>query len=47
MSVRMLVVFEFDVQVIVMTNQAVRADEEVDDNPLLATARCRHGSKPH
>ncbi|WP_321817797.1 MULTISPECIES: hypothetical protein [unclassified Paraburkholderia] len=39
--------FEFDVRVIVTTNQFDDAEEEGGDNPLLATALRRHGSKLH
>lgn len=39
--------FEFNVRVIVTTNQSDGAGEEADDNPLLATALRRHGSKLH
>ncbi len=39
--------FEIDVRVIVTTNQSEGAGEEADDNPLLATALRRHGSKLH
>ncbi|WP_321844994.1 hypothetical protein [Paraburkholderia bannensis] len=39
--------YEFNVRVIVTTNQPDGAENEEDDNPLLATALRRHGSKLH
>jgi hypothetical protein len=39
--------FEFDVRVIVTTEHPESAEEAADDNPLLATARRRHGSRLH
>jgi hypothetical protein len=39
--------FEFNVRVIVTTEHPESAEEEADDNPLLATARRRHGSRLH
>ncbi|WP_321889300.1 hypothetical protein [Paraburkholderia bannensis] len=38
---------ELDVRVIVTTRQFDEAGDEVDNNPLLATALRRHGSKLH
>ncbi len=39
--------FGFNVRVIVTTNQPDGANNEENDNPLLATALRRHGSKLH
>ncbi|WP_322047325.1 hypothetical protein [Paraburkholderia sp. J67] len=39
--------FEVDVRVIVTTSPSDDVGEEADDNPLLATALRRHGSKLH
>jgi hypothetical protein len=39
--------FEFNVRVIVTTEHPESVGEEADDNPLLATALRRHGSRLH
>ncbi|MEI7297393.1 hypothetical protein [Paraburkholderia tropica] len=44
---QLMAAFELDVRVIVATNLPDRAEAEADDNPLLATALRRHGSKLH
>ncbi|MFP3802008.1 hypothetical protein [Paraburkholderia sp. SIMBA_027] len=44
---QLMAAFEFDVRVIVATNLPDRAEAEAGDNPLLATALRRHGSKLH